>query len=279
MRLTTVFVDGTTRAARMEQDNLVLLPAPDVGSLLRRDDWRSLAEKAGGTRIPAAGTEPGLLVPEPNKIVCVGLNYLSHIQEMGRDVPKYPTLFAKFSGALLPPHAPIAVPPVSDQLDWEAELVVVVGRAARYVSAKKALDHVAGYTVGNDITVRDYQHRTREFLSGKTFEATTPIGPVLVTPDELPEGGLGLDITCRVDGETRQSSNTADLLFTPADLIAYVSEIVTLLPGDLIMTGTPGGVGAGRDPKLWLRPGQVLTTEIEGIGTLRNHITTAEARP
>jgi len=279
MRLTTVIVDGTTRAARTEQDGLVLLPAPDVGALLRREDWRSLAEQADGTRIPAAGTELGLLFPEPNKVVCVGLNYLSHIQEMGRDVPKFPTLFAKFSGALLAPHAPIAVPPVSDQLDWEAELVVVVGRAARYVPAKKALDHVAGYTVGNDITVRDYQHRTREFLSGKTFEATTPIGPVLVTPDELPEGGLGLDITCRVDGETRQSSNTADLLFTPADLIAYVSEIVTLLPGDLIMTGTPGGVGAGRDPKLWLRPGQELTTEIEGIGTLRNEITAAEARP
>src|SRR5689334_18389814 len=141
MRLTTVIVDGATRAARMEQDDLVLLPAPDVGALLRRDDWRSLAEKAGGTRIPAAGTEPGLLFPEPNKIICVGLNYLSHIQEMGRDVPKFPTLFAKFSGALLAPHAPIAVPPVSDQLDWEAELVVVVGLAARYVSAKKALDH------------------------------------------------------------------------------------------------------------------------------------------
>ncbi|MEU4160847.1 fumarylacetoacetate hydrolase family protein [Actinoplanes sp. NPDC026670] len=279
MRLTTVIVDGTTRAARLEQDDLVLLPAPDVGALLRHDNWQSLAAQPSGPRIPAAGTELGLLFPEPNKIICVGLNYLSHIHEMGRDVPKHPTLFAKFSGALLAPHASIAVPPVSDQLDWEAELVVVVGRTARYVSAKKALEHIAGYTVGNDITVRDYQHRTREFLSGKTFEATTPIGPVLVTPDELPEGGLGLGLTCRVDGEIRQSSNTVDLLFGPEDLIAYVSEIVTLLPGDLIMTGTPGGVGAGRDPKLWLRPGQLLTTEIEGIGTLRNHITKAEARP
>jgi acylpyruvate hydrolase len=279
MRLTTVVIDGTTRAARLEGDDLVLLPAPDVGTLLRREDWHTLASTADGTRIAAADADLGLLCPQPDKIICVGLNYLSHIREMKRDVPRYPTLFAKYSGALLAPHAPIAVPPVSDQLDWEAELAVVIGRPARYVSAKEALEYVAGYTVGNDITVRDYQHRTREFLAGKTFEATTPVGPVLVTPDELPEGGLGLDIRCTVDGETRQASNTSDLLFTPADLIAYLSEILTLLPGDIILTGTPGGVGAGRDPKVWLRPGQTLTTEIEGIGTLRNHITEPEARP
>jgi len=279
MRLTTVVIDGTTRAARLEGDDLVLLPAPDVGSLLRWEDWHTLASTADGTRIAAADAELGLLCPQPDKIICVGLNYLSHIREMKRDVPHYPTLFAKYSGALLAPHAPIAVPPVSDQLDWEAELAVVIGRPARYVSAKEALEYVAGYTVGNDITVRDYQHRTREFLSGKTFEATTPVGPVLVTPDELSVGGLGLDIRCAVDGETRQASNTSDLLFTPADLIAYLSEILTLRPGDIILTGTPGGVGAGRDPQVWLRPGQMLTTEIEGIGTLRNRITKPEARP
>jgi acylpyruvate hydrolase len=280
MRLTTVVVDGATRAARVEHDDLILLPAPDVGALLGLPDWHSLAAAGDrAERIPLRGTELGLLCPWPDKIVCVGLNYLSHIREMGRDVPEYPTLFAKYSGALLAPHAPIAVPPVSDQLDWEAELGVVIGRRARYVRADEALDYVAGYTVGNDITVRDYQHRTREFLSGKTFEATTPVGPVLVTPDELPAGGLGLDIRCTVDGETMQSSNTADLLFTPAHLIAYLSEILTLLPGDIILTGTPGGVGAGRDPKVWLRPGQVLTTEIDGIGALRNEITKPEARP
>ena len=274
MRLTTVVVDGSTRAARVEAAELVLLPAPDVGALLRRPDWPTLASAStGGPRIPADGAHLGLLCPQPDKVVCVGLNYLSHIEEMGRPVPTYPTLFAKYSGALLAPHAPIGVPPVSDQLDWEAELVVAIGRPARHVTPSRALEHVAGYTVGNDITVRDFQHRTREFLSGKTFEATTPIGPVLVTPDELPEGGLGLDIGCAVDGELRQTSNTSDLLFTPADLIAYISDIITLLPGDLIMTGTPGGVGAGRDPRVWLRPGQVLTTQIDGIGVLHNLIT------
>ncbi len=274
MRLTTILIDGSPRAARVEPEELVLLPAPDVGALLRQRDWAAVASWSNGeTRIPTERAQLGLLCPQPDKVVCVGLNYLSHIEEMGRPAPTYPTLFAKYSGALLAPHAPIAVPPVSDQLDWEAELVVVVGRQARHVPASRALEYVAGYTVGNDVTVRDYQHRTREFLSGKTFEATTPIGPVLVTPDELPEGGLGLDIRCTVDGELRQSANTSDLLFTPADLIAYVSEIITLLPGDLIMTGTPGGVGAGRDPQVWLRPGQVLTTQIDGIGSLRNHIT------
>ncbi len=273
MRLTTVVVNGVTRAARVEKDELVLLPAADVGELLRQDDWSALAAAApSAERVSAAGAELGLLFPTPNKIICVGLNYLSHIREMGRDVPKHPTLFAKYSGALIAPQATIAVPQVSDQLDWEAELAVVIGRPARCVPAGKALEYVAGYTVCNDVTVRDYQHRTREFLSGKTFEATTPVGPVLVTPDELPEGGLGLAITCTVDGEEMQASNTKDLLFTPADLIAYISEIITLLPGDIIMTGTPGGVGAGRDPKVWLRSGQVMTTEIEGIGALRNQI-------
>ena len=270
MRLTTVVIDGTTRAARLEGDDLVLLQVPDVGSLLRWEDWHTLASTADGTRIAAVDAELGLLCPQPDKIICVGLNYLSHIREMKRDVPRYPTLFAKYSGALLAPHAPIAVPPVSDQLDWEAELAVVIGRPARYVSAKEALEYVAGYTVGNDITVRDYQHRTREFLSGKTFEATTPVGPALVTPDELPAGGAGLAISCAVDGRTMQKSTTADLLFDVAGIITYVSQIITLRPGDLICTGTPGGVGAGRDPEVFLQPGQELVTTIEGIGELRN---------
>ncbi|MPY43833.1 fumarylacetoacetate hydrolase family protein, partial [Streptomyces phyllanthi] len=183
-----------------------------------------------------------------------------------------PTLFAKYDGSLIGAHDQIHMPPVSDDLDWEAELAVVVGRPGRHVPREKALAHVAGYTVANDVTVRDWQHRTREFLSGKTFEATTPVGPVLVTPDELPPGASGLDISCSVDGHTMQKSNTADLLFDVADTIAYISTVITLLPGDLILTGTPGGVGAGRDPKVFLRPGQELVTAVEGIGELRNTV-------
>lgn len=212
------------------------------------------------------------LVPHPNKIICLGLNYATHIAEMGRPTPLHPTLFAKFDGSLLGAHDDIRAPAVSDELDWEAELGVVIGRPGRSIAEHDALDHVAGYTVVNDITVRDWQHRTREFLSGKTFEATTPVGPWLVTPDEVPPGAAGLDISCRVDGRIMQESTTADLLFDVKSVISYVSTIITLLPGDLIATGTPGGVGAGLEPKVFLAPGQEVVTTIEGVGELRNRV-------
>ncbi|MBE8476119.1 fumarylacetoacetate hydrolase family protein [Streptomyces justiciae] len=275
MRLSTVrLADGRhTAAARQEGDELVLLPHSDIGALLATgDDWQERAATTDGERLPLAGASLAPLVPHPNKIVCLGLNYATHIREMGRPTPAHPTLFAKYDGSLVGAHDDIHMPPVSDDLDWEAELGVVVGRRGRHVPREKALEHVAGYTVANDVTVRDWQHRTREFLSGKTFEATTPVGPVLVTPDELPPGASGLDISCSVDGHTMQKSNTADLLFDVADTIAYISTIITLLPGDLILTGTPGGVGAGRDPKVFLRPGQELVTAVEGIGELRNTV-------
>ncbi|WP_371572419.1 fumarylacetoacetate hydrolase family protein [Streptomyces sp. NBC_01314] len=275
MKLSTVRLSSdreSTTAARQEGDALVLLPYSDVGALLAAgDDWPQLAA-GDGERVPLDGASFAPVVPHPNKIVCLGLNYATHIKEMGRPTPAYPTLFAKYDGSLIGPHDDIHMPPVSDDLDWEAELGVVVGRRGRHIPREKALEHVAGYTVVNDVTVRDWQHRTREFLSGKTFEATTPVGPALVTPDELPPGASGLTISCRVDGHTMQKSNTADLLFDAADVIAYVSAIITLLPGDLICTGTPGGVGAGRDPKVFLRPGQELVTTVEGIGELRNTV-------
>jgi acylpyruvate hydrolase len=195
---------------------------------------------------------------------------VTHIKEMGRDAPQYPTLFAKYDGALIGAFDPVALPSVSDRVDWEAELGFVVGRAARHVPAAQALDYVAGYTVVNDVTVRDYQRRTREFLSGKTFEATTPVGPVLVTADEFGGAEPDLEIRCEVDGEVMQRSRTSDLLFGIADILSYVSDIITLLPGDLICTGTPGGVGDGRDPKVYLREGQILRTVIEGIGETSN---------
>ncbi|MDG5809412.1 fumarylacetoacetate hydrolase family protein [Streptomyces ossamyceticus] len=275
MRLSTVRVadDRQTAAARQEGDELVLLPFSDVGALLAvGDDWPQRAVSADGERVPLAEASLAPLVPHPNKIICLGLNYATHIKEMGRPTPAHPTLFAKYDGSLIGAHDDIHTPPVSDDLDWEAELGVVIGRPGRHVPRRQALEYVAGYTVANDITVRDWQHRTREFLSGKTFEATTPIGPALVTPDELPPGASGLTIECSVDGHTMQKSNTADLLFDVADVIAYISTIITLRPGDLILTGTPGGVGAGRDPKVFLRPGQELVTTVEGIGELRNTV-------
>ncbi|MFJ4199973.1 fumarylacetoacetate hydrolase family protein [Streptomyces sviceus] len=279
MRLSTVRLpapdsDGLiTAAARHEADELVLLPYPDVGALLSSgEDWQQRAAAADGERMPLEGASLAPVVPHPNKIVCLGLNYATHIKEMGRPTPTHPTLFAKYDGALVGAHDDIHMPPVSDDLDWEAELGVVIGRRARHVSRDEALSCVGGYTVVNDVTVRDWQHRTREFLSGKTFEATTPVGPSLVTADELPPGASGLTISCSVDGHTMQKSNTSDLLFDVATTIAYVSTIITLLPGDLIATGTPGGVGAGRDPKVFLRPGQRLVTFVEGVGELSNTV-------
>ncbi|MDX3132302.1 fumarylacetoacetate hydrolase family protein [Streptomyces europaeiscabiei] len=275
MRLATVRLTDrheTTTAARQEGDELVLLPYADVGALLSSGDgWRDRAAR-DGERVPLTGASFAPLVPHPNKIVCLGLNYATHIKEMGRPTPAHPTLFAKFDGSLIGAQDDIHMPPISDDLDWEAELGVVVGRPGRHIARAEALEHVAGYTVANDVTVRDWQHRTREFLSGKTFEATTPVGPALVTPDALPPGASGLAISCSVDGHVMQKSNTADLLFDVAETIAYVSTIITLLPGDLILTGTPGGVGAGRDPKVFLRPGQELVTTVEGIGELRNTV-------
>lgn len=189
---------------------------------------------------------------------------------MGREVPAHPTFFAKFPNSLIGAHDPIQLPRVSTSVDWEVELGVVIGSPARHVSRDDALDHVAGYTVVNDISVRDYQRRTLQFLQGKTFEATTPVGPWLVTSDELPAGGAGLPVQCEVDGEVMQASTTSDLLFDVATLVSYFSEIATLEPGDLIATGTPDGVGAGRTPPVFLRDGQVVRTTIEGVGELVN---------
>ncbi|MEV2256490.1 fumarylacetoacetate hydrolase family protein [Streptomyces sp. NPDC050147] len=271
MRLATLRVGDETRAARLDGDFYALLPSRDVGELLASGEgWSEAAGPGSGQRIPVEEAEFATLVPHPNKIVCLGLNYASHIKEMGRDTPQYPTLFAKYDGSLIGAHDPITLPCVSDRVDWEAELGFVIGRAARHVPKEKALDHVAGYTVVNDVTVRDYQRRTREFLSGKTFEATTPVGPVLVTADEFGGQEPDLEIRCEVDGEVMQFSRTSDLLFGIADIVSYLSDIITLLPGDVICTGTPGGVGDGREPKVYLEPGQTLRTVIEGLGETRN---------
>jgi acylpyruvate hydrolase len=228
---------------------------------------------ASGARIPAAEADLGPVV-RPAKVVCVGLNYRSHIEEMGRGFPDHPTLFAKFPDTLAGPYDDIAVPQASGEVDWEVELGVVIGRVARNVDEAEAGACIAGYTVVNDVSMRDWQWRTTQWDQGKNFEASTPVGPFLVTPDELgdPEnkGTVDLEIACRVDGEVMQSARTCDLLFSPAYLVSYISRFTTLRPGDLIATGTPGGVGAGRDPKVFLRPGQILETAIENIGACRN---------
>ncbi|MFM9146402.1 MAG: fumarylacetoacetate hydrolase family protein [Phycisphaerales bacterium] len=269
MRLVTVRRDGRTQAGRVEGDSVTLLGSADVGGLLKLPDWRALAQ-ADGERISFDPLGLAPLVVHPGKVICVGLNYANHIVEMGRELPDSPTLFTKFDSSLCGPTDSIALPQESTKVDWEAELAVVIGSPARRVPVERALDHVAGYTVMNAVSMRDWQNRTTQWLAGKAWEASSPLGPVLVTPDELPEGASGLRISCAVNGEIVQDDNTDDLLFGAAALIADISIFTTLQPGDVIATGTPGGVGAGRTPPMFLGRGDRMRTEIEGIGSLDN---------
>jgi acylpyruvate hydrolase len=280
MRLTTLRTAGTTRAARVEDGVAVELDAPDVGALLAREGWRERAAAAEGPRHDLADADLAPVVPRPGKIVCVGLNYRTHILEMGRALPQHPTLFAKFPEALVGPADPIALDPVSQAVDWEAELAVVVGARVRRADDAAAEAAIAGFAVLNDVTMRDWQYRSPQWLQGKTFEATTPFGPVLVSPDELP-GGVRPRVSIRasVDGEIVQRADTADLVFDPVALVRYISAILPLNPGDVIATGTPGGVGHARTPARYLAEGSVLVTEIEGIGRLENLARSAAVVP
>jgi acylpyruvate hydrolase len=269
MRLATIRrPDGTTAAARLDGDELVVLPYPDVVALLAEPGWREAAGAVDGERLPLAGVDLAPTV-RPTKVICVGLNYRSHIEEMGRELPDHPTLFIKFPETLTGPYDDLVVPSVSRAVDWEVELGVVIGAPARRVDEAGAAACIAGYTVVNDISMRDWQVRTPQWDQGKNFEASTPVGPFLVTGDEIGDAA-DLEVTTRVDGQTMQSARTCDLLFKPAAIVSYTSQFTTLRPGDLIATGTPSGVGAGRDPKVFLAPGQVLETAIEGIGACRN---------
>ncbi len=278
VRLLTLRLDGTTRAARLETDGTAaLLDAPDVGALLTLPDWRTAAA-SGGDRVDvgpdAVDADLAPVVPRPAKVVCVGLNYAAHIAETGARVPQHPMWFTKFASSLAGPRDDLPLPPESDQVDWEAELAVVVGAPGRRIPRERALDHVAGYTVLNDVSMRDWQRRTSQYLAGKAWDRCTPVGPWLVTSDELPPGASGLRITCEVDGEVVQDARTDDLVFDVADLVADLSTVVTLEPGDVIATGTPGGVGIGHTPPRFLRPGSLVRTAVEGIGALENTCST-----
>jgi acylpyruvate hydrolase len=271
MKLATIRHDGRTGAARIDGDTCMLLDAPDLGVWMAQPDWRERAARAVGETVAWDDATTLSPVPRPGKTVCVGLNYRTHILEMGRELPTYPTLFAKYAEAIIGPFDPIALPPETDAFDWEAELGVVIGGTVRRASEAEAAAAIAGFTVVNDITCRDWQNRTLQWLQGKTFEGTTPVGPVLVTPDELP-GGVrpSLTMTCAVDGDEVQRADTGDLVFDPVALVRYVSTMVTLRPGDLIATGTPGGVGHAQQPPRYLTVGQTVVTEIDGIGRLVN---------
>ena len=259
-----------TVAVRQDGDTLTEIDGfANVGELLKDADWEATARAANGATHSLEGADLDAVVPSPGKIICVGHNYPNHIKEMGREVPEFPTLFAKYAESLIGPNDDLALPQESDAVDWEAELAVVIGKAGRRISAADAKDHIAGYAVLNDVSMRDYQFRTIQWLQGKTWEKSTPFGPALVTKDEFSAGPL---MTSEVDGEIQQQTPTGDLVFTPEFLVSYISTIITLNPGDVIATGTPGGVGHAQDPKRYLQEGQLLVTTIEGLGQLKNRV-------
>ena len=269
MRFATIRTPDGTTAARLDGDVLVPLAATDVGALLADGGGPAAAERTGAAPVPASEARFATLIPQPSKVLCVGLNYRSHILETGRDLPEYPTLFAKFAQTLLGAHDDLVLPSVSGRVDWEVELGVVIGRPIYRATRDEAAAAIAGYTATNDVSMRDWQRRTLQWLQGKLFERSTPVGPYLVTGDEVGDAA-DLEVRCEVDGTVMQQSRTSDLLFGPAEIAAYASQAITLLPGDLLLTGTPGGVGDARKPPVYLQPGQTLRTVVEGLGECVN---------
>jgi acylpyruvate hydrolase len=226
---------------------------------VRRADERHVVSDPVSLRAP---------VPRPGKIICVGHNYHGHT---GATPPSYPDIFAKFSNVVIGPNEPIVLPSETDQVDYEAELAVVIGRRARHVSEDRALDHVAGYTIFNDVTARDYQKRQSQWTIGKTFDTFGPMGPALVTPDEVGDPG-DLDLALWVNGAERQHASTGDLIFTVPFLVAYLSAVMVLEPGDVIATGTPSGTGSSSRPPVYLRSGDEIKIRIEKVGELVNPV-------
>ncbi len=210
-------------------------------------------------------------VPAPGKMICVGHNYREHILEMKRELPPHPVVFAKFANTIVGPQDDIPFHPISEQLDYEAEFAFVIGQRARNVSQDEALKYVAGYTIVNDVTYRDLQRRTLQWLQGKAVDGSAPMGPWLITTDELTDPS-GLEIVLTVNGEERQRSNTANLVFSVPYLVEFLSNIMTLEPGDIILTGTPGGVGVARDPQVFLKDGDVVRIEVDQVGVLENKV-------
>ena len=270
MRFATIRTDHGTTAARLDGDVLVPLDAADVGEMLAGGGQGPGRPREGARPVPVAEADFAPVVRRPDKVLCVGLNYRSHILETGRDLPEYPTLFAKFADTLMGPRDDLVLPSVSERVDWEVELGVIIGRPVYRATPAEAAAAIAGYTVINDVSMRDWQRRTLQWLQGKMFEHSTPAGPYLVTPDEV-GNAADLEVRCEVDGAVMQQSRTSDLLFGPGEVVAYASQAITLKPGDLFAMGTCGGVGDARKPPVYLRPGNVLRTWIEGLGECLNH--------
>jgi 2-keto-4-pentenoate hydratase/2-oxohepta-3-ene-1,7-dioic acid hydratase in catechol pathway len=280
MRLTVVRSNGTSRAAVVAGDSFAFVPslvASDLTVVLT--DAELLARVAAEAQdIGSDGWRPledatfALPIARPGKVVCLGLNYADHAKEGGHQIPDYPSIFLRCTTSLLPAGEPIVRPGVSERLDYEAELMVVIGRRCHRVSEDEALAFVFGYTCFNDASLRDYQRKTSQWAPGKNFDRTGAVGPIVVTADELPDGADGLAISCRLNGQRVQGANTRSMMVSVAKAISLISEFATLEPGDLVAMGTPEGVGAARNPPLWMKHGDLVEVEIESIGVLRNRI-------
>ncbi|CAN5331632.1 fumarylacetoacetate hydrolase family protein [soil metagenome] len=283
MKFTTFHKDDQTRLGLVDGDNVIDLNAalPEVpaslrGALAAGVDLAAAATRAlasDAPRLPLAGLRLAPLVPEPGKIVCLGLNYFDHAKEGGREKPEYPWFFFRGASSLIAHGDAGIAPKVSVKFDYEAELALVIGRRVpRHVTQADAPSYVFGYTCFNDMSVRDYQKRTPQWTIGKNFDGTGGFGPVLVTADALPPAAAGLKIQGRLNGEVMQNANTTDMIWGVAETIALLSEVLTLEPGDVIVMGTPAGVGQARTPPVWMKAGDTFEVEIEGIGTLVNPI-------
>ena len=286
MRLLVGKLHGQQSVFKVHGDQATNLSAllPDVGSdllaLASSAELRAQAEQiSGGEQVPVSSIEAALPVERPGKFICLGLNYVEHAKEGGQEVPDYPALFVRNHRSMVASGAPMVVPACSHKLDYEAELLVIIGSGGRHIKEADALDHVFGYTVFNDGSVRDYQRRTHQWTPGKNFDSTGAVGAIVVTADELPAGASGLKIESRIGSETMQSSNTSNMIWSVAQAIATIAEFTTLEPGDHIAMGTPPGVGFARKPQpRWLRPGEVVEVEIEAIGICSNPVV-SEAAP
>ena len=283
MRLATIQTAAGPRAAVLHGGDYVDLHATNpalpasVRGLLEAgaDALRAAALAAGAAKAVTYPADQARLlapVPDPRKIVCLGLNYRDHAAESGAHVPKDPVLFSKYATALIGPGQAIVLPPVSKEVDYEAELVIVVGKRGRNLRPQEAAGYVAGYTVGHDVSARDWQFKEgKQWMAGKTFDTFAPTGPHLVTADDVPDPHR-LPIRLRLNGQVMQDSNTEQMIFRVGEVLAYLSQVFTLEPGDLVFTGTPSGVGFVRKPPVFLKGGDVVEVEIGGLGVLRNPV-------
>jgi 2-keto-4-pentenoate hydratase/2-oxohepta-3-ene-1,7-dioic acid hydratase in catechol pathway len=276
MRLVSFVHKGRPSCGVVQGDHILLDQASawsDLRAVLEADAVADFGRActASGQRIALADATLLPVIPNPGKILCIGLNYEEHRRETGRSVVENPTIFTRFPDSQAAHGQPLLRPRVSTEFDYEGELAVVIGKAGRYITRDRAFDHVAGYSLYNDGSVRDWQRHTHQFTPGKNFPQTGAFGPWLVTPDEIPDLDA-LQLTTRVNGTVVQESGLDHMIFDVPRLIEYCSAFTPLRPGDVIPTGTPGGVGAKRQPPLWLKPGDVVEVEITGIGVLRNGI-------